>query len=559
MAAIAEPASRRDDASAAPGPAAPDALDPASTSGVTADGTLPLDLGMPRPRVKARAPLTEDSLVGRGGLEPASADATTASRLLHAVQEDSRRHALHLKRLAAFHVAEDDFEREEHTLAVAIALRTTTDKARRLILDAHIAYTEMPRTLERLARGEMPVEWHERMLRATRDMTPFRRGEIDERIGAWDLASIPSDRFFAELRTLVAWCDSHDAAPDPVQSRCVELEKGFRDDGTASLRITGPIPEILAVARRLDSSARSVQAAQRHAVRDGAPIPFDLDDAVTTTGRALSLATLRYAIITRTVLDTAGVEVPAPRYRVNVTVPALTMMGLADTPATFDGRTPIPAKLARDLAAAEPVWHRVLTDPVTGEFLPLPAERYTPTPAMVEHLRLRNASCAVPGCTRSTTDDAETDHIHEFDHEDPARGGPTHLANLHRLHFGHHDLKTAGHIDPVRHPDGTTEWTVGSPSLVSTRVAPDRDLATPEMAGWLMEQWDIHRADEDWKAMVACGEVDRLMREWGPVYEDFGDPPGTAELLAEVAEEEAAKKREAGIDQPPPWASAPPF
>src|SRR5699024_10611563 len=144
-------------------------------------------------------------------------------------------------------------------------------------------------------------------------------------------------------------------------------------------------------------------------------------------------------------------------------IPVLTMMGLDDTPATFDGVTPLPAAMARKLAEAEPVWHRVFTHPLTAGFLELRAHRYRPTPEMLQHLRPPPPCCAAPGCTKGTSDDAENDHIEEFDHAHPARGGPTSLDNLHRLHWGHPDLKTAGRIDPVREPDGTTTWTVGSP------------------------------------------------------------------------------------------------
>ena len=63
----------------------------------------------------------------------------------------------------------------------------------------------------------------------------------------------------------------------------------------------------------------------------------------------------------------------------------------------LEGTIPIPPAMARELAGQSTTWYRVLTDPCTGAFLPLPAERYTPTRAMLEHLRLRSSTCAVPG------------------------------------------------------------------------------------------------------------------------------------------------------------------
>ncbi|WP_087484711.1 HNH endonuclease signature motif containing protein [Brachybacterium massiliense] len=532
---------------AAATPAAGVATAPSSTSGPaisSASASARTLDGPPRTRVRARAELTDSSLLMRGNVEPGSADAAAIVDLLHDEREASRRYARKLLSLAGFWVDRDDpdlaDDREERSLAVAIALRTTTDAAVSRISDAHIAVTQMPRTFERLAAGEMPQEWHSRTLRAVRDLTPFQRSQLDEQIAAWDLASIPVDRFRDELRQLVAWFECRTPRTRPEDTRDVSLEGNGRDDGTACLRITGPIPEILGLARRLDAAARAVQGDQRRAVENDAPIPFDLDGEVARDGSAMSLAELRYAILQRTMLDTAGVEVPAPRHRVNVVIPVLTLMGLDDTPATYDGITPLPAEMARALAAAEPVWHRIFTNPIVGSYLPVPAEKYRPTAEMVEHLRLQNPRCAVPGCPRPTTDDAENDHIEEFDHVHPSRGGPTSLDNLQRLHWGHHDLKTAKRIDPTREPDGTTTWTVGSPPLITTRVAPARDLATPRLAKVLTESWVHHQWLVDMDEMERSGELDRLLDEWGPV-----DPE--VELTDEERRLEELKK------SPPPF------
>lgn len=182
----------------------------------------------------------------------------------------------------------------------------------------------------------------------------------------------------------------------------------------------------------------------------GTEIPFDGEGRVAATGRPLSLAQLRYAALARTVIETGGIEVSADRFRMNVTVPALTLLGASDAPGMIEGTHPIPAAMARELASGEPVWHRVLTDPATGVFLPAAADAYRPTPRMIEHLRLRHPVCAAPGCTASTRIGAEVDHIEEFDHADPAAGGRTELSNLHLLCRKHHRTKTARRIDPVR-------------------------------------------------------------------------------------------------------------
>src|SRR5690606_36176602 len=130
----------------------------------------------------------------------------------------------------------------------------------------------------------------------------------------------------------------------------------------AWITITGPIPEIRSLGMRLDASARAVQRAQRVALEagDDEPIPFDLDGDVRDRERPLSLSALRYAILTHSVLDTAPVEETAQPFKILVTVPVTTPLGMDESPAMLDGLTPISAELARGLAATTSVWYRIL-------------------------------------------------------------------------------------------------------------------------------------------------------------------------------------------------------
>lgn len=479
----------------------------------------------PRARVTARQPLTTDSLADRLGIDPDSAQASAAGRLIAQERRRSVEHARLLREIAPMWTepepGEPPGEREEAGLLVGIALRTTTDKASSLLRAARTAVDQLPRLLARLESGDLPVEWFDRILRTVRDFTPQQKAQVDARVSEWDLASIPVARFRRELRLLAAWLVREgEGVARPQDLRDVALERSPIDDGTACLRITGPVPEILALARRLDNGARAVQNAQRKALAAGAPIPFDIDGAADESGSPLSLAQLRYAILTRSVLDTGGVEVPAPRFRMQVTVPFLTLLGHSDTPAVLDGLTPIPAEMARRLAAGEPVWHRILTDPVDGRYLPIEATTYRPATGMLEHLRLQHPVCAVPGCTRPTLDASEADHIQEYDHADPENGGATCVENLHLLCFTHHRLKTEGLIDPVRGPDGTTHWELrGSGLRVS--ICPNRDLLTPVMAQALQESWEAYRTDLQMAAALRSGLLDEPEEDCGP---DCTDP-----------------------------------
>ncbi|WP_159458029.1 HNH endonuclease signature motif containing protein [Brachybacterium nesterenkovii] len=407
------------------------------------------------------------------------ADAADDPRLVAGLQElwddavlESRIAAARMQRLDAFWVdgsASDDAmqDGDEADMRVAIALRISPTTASHLVHEAHLPRTDLPGTFALLEAGTMAWPWMRRVIRAVRDLETEQRHRLDAMVVGWDL-DVTFERFRKDLALAASRVRS--SAPlvpeaSPGARRRVEVHPD-NDEGMACLRVVGPVPDVMALARRLDASARAVQAAQRRALEvrteddQAFPIPYD-DGTVEATGRALPLARLRFDLLTRSPLDAGGAEVPAERFRINVVVPAMTLLGVSDAPGTLDGTVPVPAELARSLAGGSDTWCRVLTDPVSGAFLPLPADRYVPTPAMREHLRLRSATCAAPGCTRPSSWASECDHIEEFDHRNPSEGGRTEIENLHLLCWQHHLLKTRRRIDPVRLPQGCADS--GSP------------------------------------------------------------------------------------------------
>src|SRR5690625_7924941 len=69
---------------------------------------------------------------------------------------------------------------------------------------------------------------------------------------------------------------------------------------------------------------------------------------------------------------------------------------------------------------------------------------------MLEYLPLTFPVCAVPGCTRPTSWASQIDHIQEYHHTHPETGGTTEIPNLHPLCWRHHQMKTAGLLDPIK-------------------------------------------------------------------------------------------------------------
>lgn len=451
--------------------------------------------------VDARSPLTRDGLPDRTecGKDPELGAA--AQRVWDAEKSSARALAGRYRALAELFDCEreDDEDEEDVTTArAAIALRVTHGVARWELRSAHRAAHHLPRTFSLLEGGRFPSWWFQRMVRESEDLSEESRRQLDLAVATWS-TDIPVDRFITLLGALVGLLarreEELEEAP-PLPREITIAPDTTR--GAGSLVARGPIPEILAYWKRLDESARAIQAAQRKALRDDTEIPYDVDDLVTSTGRPLPLDRLRYELQLNATFDTGDVPIPGPRFRLNVTVPALTLRGASDAPGMLDGTTPIPPEMARLLAGGQETWFRVLTDPCSGAFLPLPADRYQPSQTMLEHLRLRNATCAVPGCTRPASWAAECDHLEEFDHEHPERGGRTELENLHMLCWQHHQDKTAGLLDPARIPTATrepgrTRWRLGRTGDHAI-VADDVDLATRIAVEELEAAWRTHLA-----------------------------------------------------------------
>lgn len=489
----------------------------------------------PRTPVQSRTPLTPQALVERAGVAAHTPEAETVLRIFHRRrQEHAAFYVAETRDLASLWSEEDEGdEKALHALAASVGMRAKLPRGEDRLRDAHVAVTDLPSCLARVEDGALPVEWFEWLIRSVLRLTAYQRRQVNERVAAWQLDSIDVARFYRELHTLVVWFGRRAVQETPQEQRDVSIDSSPDSDGTACIMIRGPIPEITAFGQRLDAAARAVQDAQRHALESGTEIPFDLDGDAAREGRHLSLSALRYAIAVRSQLDTGAVEVPELPFRISLVVPVLTLLGRSNAPATLDGTTPIPPRMARELVAKAPAFERVLTDAVTGEYLPTSSRTYRPSAAMAESLRLIDPVCAVPGCTRNVMTVGEMDHIEEFDLENPARGGPTSLENLHRLCRTHHRMKSAGLIDPERDErTGVTRWRLlGSAECT---VAGNTDLVTRELSERLGAAWEQYVADLKFEGMLATGAFEEARAEdadrdealrWGNhLFDHYSDP-----------------------------------
>ncbi|HIW95812.1 MAG TPA: HNH endonuclease [Candidatus Corynebacterium gallistercoris] len=125
-------------------------------------------------------------------------------------------------------------------------------------------------------------------------------------------------------------------------------------------------------------------------------------------------------------------------------------------------------------------WYQTHAATVSDVQAPEPVDRYSPTAAQRAYVAGRDGTCRFMGCEVPATL-CDKDHIEPYNHEDPARGGPTDVRNLQCLCRTHHNLKTNG-LWHAETPDGgwTIHWTNRHGETFTTYangvITPDLDL-----------------------------------------------------------------------------------
>ncbi|HSL09358.1 MAG TPA: DUF222 domain-containing protein [Pseudonocardiaceae bacterium] len=137
---------------------------------------------------------------------------------------------------------------------------------------------------------------------------------------------------------------------------------------------------------------------------------------------------------------------------VSVIVPITTLLGLDDYPGELVGHGPIPAGLAREIAA-QGTWRRLLTDSASGTLLDYGRTTYTPPTGLADFVRARDLRCRFPTCGQPAA-------TADLDHTVPYPDGATSEHNLHASCRRHHRLKTHDPgWDVDQQPDGRITWT----------------------------------------------------------------------------------------------------
>ncbi|MGN7133634.1 DUF222 domain-containing protein [Rhodococcoides corynebacterioides] len=203
----------------------------------------------------------------------------------------------------------------------------------------------------------------------------------------------------------------------------------------------------------------------------------------------------------------------------------------------------------RDLAADPRTVIRPLGD---GSDTPLPATQpsnpYRPSAALDAYVRARDQFCTWPGCNKPAWD-ADLDHITEYDHHDPTRGGTTSASGLGAKCRFHHLLKTFGDFVDDQYPDPN------NPSrLIRTITIPDgRTVLGPAFTGH-----DVHPGLDT----IVFGDPPDMSTPRPPrpgLTERLRPAPRTEQKHARRRQERNRNRLRNAIENHPPDDTPPPF
>ena len=402
----------------------------------------------------------------------------------------------------------DDEEREE----IAAALRLSPATAQAKMDTARILVNQLPATCAALASGEISVA-HATVI--ARESAPLLRGGIDrEVIAQIEKSAIANAEFHTpaqvanKIRTAVSralpteceesFARAHElrkvscyperdgmatviallSAPD-AQSVLIAIERHLQRKDREALQSSSSRNSIAtqnSTSSQTSATTQNSSVTTQNSLSRGTdlansaeiPNPWRVDNR-----RADAFVEIINEFLTSDVLDQTATDQTATDQTdltnrnlskqkqiknlgrkpvtINVTIDLPTLLNMAENPGQLSGYGPIPASLARELAA-DGNWKRFITDPTSGELLDIGRKSYRPSQHLVDFLIARDRTCRFPGC-RYPAHRSDIDHVTPWDD-----GGKTTPENLGSLCRRHHRLKTHGGWKVTSARDGSCEW-----------------------------------------------------------------------------------------------------
>jgi Domain of unknown function (DUF222) len=393
---------------------------------------------------------------------------------------------------------------QAHDSAVAevgLMLRVSARTAAARVGDAWSLCTRLPGTLAALQQGRITLAKARILDAETANLSQEHTTQVEQQVLTKAQQQTPGQLRTATRRAVL----TTDPAAAQQRAERARRERGVRmwpePDGMATLSAYLPAEDAVGVFAVLDEHARqaggtgderTVEARRGDALVDlvlgptgscsagtgaargrAAAQPSGQQDATGPTDENTSESTRESAPAAGTP-GPAGCRCGCGRCRrgggvdVRVTVPLTALLGANDLPGEIAGYGPIPAAVARDLAAGG-TWRRILTDPTSGRPLDYGTTRYRPPEHLAELVITRDQTCQFPGCWVPA-------HRCDIDHNiphDPANGtGPTSETNLGPKCRRHHQVKQTPGWSVTQHSGGSTTWATPSGHLYHSQPPP---------------------------------------------------------------------------------------
>jgi len=266
---------------------------------------------------------------------------------------------------------------------LATMMRWTRNTARNRLHLALTLTTRLPGTLEALSRGDIELRGAQALAEITAPLDDATAGTV-ERTVLPKAATKNLSELRRAARRAVQRLDP-DGAKQRHEARKRErsVELLPMDDAMAEITAYLPAADATAIYRRIDEFA--------HAIRGD-------DDRTLEQIRAdvFTDLLLGTGAVTDGTTTTAGSGRGKPL--IQVTIPASTLMGMDNQPGELAGYGPIPADVARDIAAGG-TWKRLIHDPITGTLLDYGRTTYRPPAGLADFVIARDQRCIFPGCS----------------------------------------------------------------------------------------------------------------------------------------------------------------
>lgn len=307
--------------------------------------------------------------------------------------------------------------------------------------------SRLPATLEALRKGEICRARARAVIEHTATLTANKARAVEEYV----LRRAPQQtarqlRPCVQRRVLRVDPDAARARHEKARARrAVWLRP--EPDGMATLGIHLPAEDAMSVFHALDGRARALRQAG-----DARPLDALRTDALVELARH-ALESCPTPLATR----------QGRKPQVHVVVAASTLLGLDDRPAELRGYGPVPADVARRIAA-DATWRRLVVDPLTGRLLDFGRTTYAPPQELRDHVVARDVTCTAPTCMHPA-ETGEIDHVVVFPE------GPTSATNTHAPCTHDHRARHQGGWS-VSRDDGGVTWTSPTGHAYRTDVPP---------------------------------------------------------------------------------------